>query len=465
MQELSLDQRPVPLDRILVGTGHLGGEARGRALDHAQRLGLELFPALEREQPQRVNHFPLLVHHVVELEQALPGLEVLQLDAFLGLADGARHPGVGDDLALFDQRPRAAALEALLGLLVLRLAAVRAAPRRGPRLVHPARDAVRAEQPHQIVFQGEEEDALPRVALAARPAAQLAVDAPRLVALGADDDEPARRVVVALELEDLPGREVRPLGDLAERRLAARADAADLTFLHARAEFDVGAAAGHVRRDRHRSRLARLRDNLGFALVVLRVQHFVLHPASLQHARQRLRHVDAHRAHQHRQAALVHAVDFLDDGRVLLAPRLVDEVVLVHPPHRAIGRDHHDFELVDLVELGFLGLGRPRHPGQLLVHPEVVLAGDRREGLGLFAHHHVFLRFHRLVQAVRPAPAGHEAAGELVHDEDLPLLHDVVHVLLVEHVRLEQLVDDVEDLILLRVLELRRAAPLDLLAR
>src|SRR2546422_3363344 len=196
------------------------------------------------------------------------------------------------DLALLDEGARAAAVLTLRRLLVLLLAAGGAAERRGAGLVHPARNAVRAEQPHQVVFQREKEDALPRIALTTGAAAQLAIDAARLVALGADDDEPARRVVVALELHDLRGREVRPLGDLAERGLSARADAAHLALLDPGAELDVGAAAGHVGRDRPRGRLPGLGDDLGLALVLLRVEPLVLQAPPLQHPGQRLRHVD-----------------------------------------------------------------------------------------------------------------------------------------------------------------------------
>ena len=47
-------------------------------------------------------------------------------------------------------------------------------------------DAVAGEQAHEVVLGGEEEARLARVALAAGAAAQLVVDAARLVALGAD---------------------------------------------------------------------------------------------------------------------------------------------------------------------------------------------------------------------------------------------------------------------------------------
>ena len=59
--------------------------------------------------------------------------------------------------------------------------------------LHEARDAVRPEDPHQVVFERQVEPRRARVALAAGAAAQLIVDAPRLVALGADDVEPAER--------------------------------------------------------------------------------------------------------------------------------------------------------------------------------------------------------------------------------------------------------------------------------
>ena len=59
---------------------------------------------------------------------------------------------------------------------------------------------------------------------------------------------------------------------------------------------------------------------------------------------------------------------------------------------------------------------------------------------------HAFLGLDRLVQAVAPVAAGHEAAGELVDDHHLAVLHDVVHVALVEVVGLERVVDQVRPL-------------------
>ena len=130
------------------------------------------------------------------------------------------------------------------------------------RTLHQLRRKVALEeQPHEVVLEREVEFREARVALARAAAAQLPVDAPRLVALGADDVEPAE-------------------------------------FADALAEFDVGAAARHVRRDRDRAALAGARDDVGLLLVELRVEHGVNHAGAPQMG-QHLRGLDAHSAHEH----------------------------------------------------------------------------------------------------------------------------------------------------------------------
>ena len=110
------------------------------------------------------------------------------------------------------------------------------------------------------------------------------------------------------------------------------------------------------------------------------------------------------------------------------------------------------------MELVLLGLGRPGHPGQLVIHAEVVLDGDGGERLRLSLHLHALLGLHRLVQPVAPPTAWHLTARELVDDNDLTVLaHDVLLILLEEGVRLQELVNDVDPLILLRILGLERA--------
>ncbi len=203
-----------------------------------------------------------------------------------------------------------------------------------------------------------------------------------------------------------------------------------------------------------------LGDDLGFALVLLRVQHVMLDAFLLQHRRDALRLLDRDRTDQDGLPARVPLADVLDHRVELLALGLVDDVGEVVADHRLVRRHDHHLEVVDLVELDGLGIGGAGHARELLVHAEVVLERDGRERLVFALDLDVLLGLDRLVQPVAPAPAGHEAAGELVDDEDLAVLHDVLDVALVEGVRAQRLVHVVEGVDLARIVEVRDAQDL-----
>ena len=84
-----------------------------------------------------------------------------------------------------------------------------------PELQHQILHALAAEDAQQIVLQREIEAGTAGVALAAGASAQLIVDAPRLVALGADDVQAAQRddfVVLAIGLGLVLLKDFVPLG-------------------------------------------------------------------------------------------------------------------------------------------------------------------------------------------------------------------------------------------------------------
>ena len=110
-------------------------------------------------------------------------------------------------------------------------------------------------------------------------------------------------------------------------------------------------------------------------------------------------------------------------------------------------------QVVDLDELLLLGLRGAGHAGELLVEAEVVLQRDRRERDVLLLDPHALLRLDRLVQALAPAAALHDPAGELVDDLHLAVLDHVVDVALVQRLRLERLDQVVDELDVARVVE------------
>ena len=127
-------------------------------------------------------------------------------------------------------------------------------------------------------------------------------------------------------------------------------------------------------------------------------------------------------------AALVAVADVLEHRVVLLARRLVDQVQLVLANGRLVRWNHHRLQAVDLLEFVGLGVGRAGHAGELAVHAEVVLEGDRGQGLVLALDLHAFLGLDGLVQAVAPASARHHSPRELIHDNNLAALHQIFFI-------------------------------------
>src|SRR5438477_4742577 len=389
-------------------------------------VGLAL--AVQDLAAHAVDDLALLVHHVVVFEEMLADLEVVVLDALLGGGDGARHELVLDRLALLHAQA-----------------------------LHDPLDALAAEDAQQVVLEREVEVRGAGIALTARAAAQLVVDAAGFVTLRADDVQAAQlHDFLVLGLGDAPRlHERRPplLGGGGDRIDALLPENFLGQEVGVAAEEDVGAAAGHVGRDGHGALASRLGHDLGLALVVFRVEDLMADAALLEELGHGFGLLDGHGADEHGLALLVALDDVLDDGVELLALGLVDDIRVVDPDQVAVGRHDGDVELVDLGELLGLCLGRARHPRQLVVHPEVVLEGDRGQRLVLALDAHAFLGLHRLMQAVRPAASGHHAAGELVDDDDLAVLDHVVDVAPVERVCAQPLLHVVEDRDVLRVIE------------
>src|SRR5699024_9503803 len=104
------------------------------------------------------------------------------------------------------------------------------------------------------------------------------------------------------------------------------------------------------------------------------------------------------------------------------------QVAVVLSDHGLVGRNHHNRQAVDSVELFALGLGRTGHTGELVVHAEVVLEGDCRHGHVLAANLYGFLGFDRLVETFAVPTPVHHAAGEFVDNHDVTIANDVVLV-------------------------------------
>ena len=170
-----------------------------------------------------------------------------------------------------------------------------------------------------------------------------------------------------------------------------------------------------------------------------------------EHPAEKLVLLDGHGAHQHRLALFVALLHLADHRPVLPLLGFVHGVLIVNTDHRAVGGDLHNVQLIDGGKLLLLGHGRTGHAGELAVQAEVILEGDGGQGLALPLDGDVLLGLDGLVQALGIPAAEHQAAGELVHDDDLAVLDHIVHVPLHGAVSLDGLVDVVGDGAVLRV--------------
>ena len=394
-------QVPLLFQRLL---GHVQAhQLRERAVAQVangllERLGFQNLVAL------LVHDLALVVGNVVVLQQLLAHIEVARFHLALRTFDRTGDDARLDGLAFGHLQP-----------------------------VHDGAHAVARKDAHQGVVQREVKARRARVALTARTAPQLVVDAPAFMPLGGDDAQAPFGLDLLMQALPLAvqGGDALGLHRIGQRIVGL--DELHLLF-HIAAQHDVRAAAGHVGGNGDHAGAPRLGHDLSLLGVLLGVEHLVGEIRLLKQVAEDLAVFNRGGAHQHRLATAVAVADVLDDRVVLFVGGLVDQVVLVAANRGLVGGNDHRLQPIDLLELVGLGVGRAGHARELAVHAEVVLEGDRGHRLVFRLNGHALLGLHRLVQAIAPAAAAHQTARELVHDHHLAVLHHIVLVPVVEMV-------------------------------
>ena len=393
--------------------------------------------AVEHSPPLVVDHHALTVHHLVVLEDVLANLRVERFHLGLGAGNGPRDHLRLDRHIVGHVEPR-------------------------EKCVHHAA----VEPQHQLVLQREVETRLPWISLSSRSSAQLVVDASGLVTFGTQHVEPAERHDLLMLgrhrflglFQRLRPRRLVGLGILHQRN-PARGEFGGRPKLRVPTQHDVGATASHIGRHSDRTFAPSLSHDHGLLLMELGVEHLVRHPSLAQRSREHLTLLHAHRSHQHRLPGLKPLRDVLHHRSELGLLRAVNQVALVHPLIGHIGGDRHNPEIVGAVELSRLGLGGTGHAGQLVVQPEIVLQGDRGQGLVLGFDLHPLFGLDRLMQTLVVPTSGQDAAGVLIDDHYLALEHDVVLVPGEEFLRADSVVQESHQRGVLRLVEILDPQP------
>ena len=187
-----------------------------------------------------------------------------------------------------------------------------------------ARDAVAGEDAQQRIVERQVEARRARVALAARAAAQLVVDAARLVALGADDVQAARGDDLVVQRLPFVAQRLRRCALLCRRlERLVRLDAAAICF------STLPPSTMSVPRPAMLVAIVIIFGRPACATIsasracCLAFSTWCGSLSFCQHARQQLGVLDRRRADQHRLAALVAVLDVVDD-RLVFSSRGLD---------------------------------------------------------------------------------------------------------------------------------------------
>ena len=167
----------------------------------------------------------------------------------------------------------------------------------------------------------------------------------------------------------------------------------------------------------------------------------MLNLAHGQHLAQHFGDFNGSSTHQDGASGFYHLLNLFDDGFIFFAFGFVNAVVHVITGNGAVGRDNDYIQFVDVPKLARFRFGGTGHTGQLVIHTEVILQGNRGKCLCGGFHLHAFFGFNGLVQTVGVAAALHDTSGLFVHNLHLAVDYYIFVVFLEHGVSLQQLVD------------------------
>ncbi len=273
-----------------------------------------------------------------------------------------------------------------------------------PQFIHHPQKALGTKEAHEIIFQGNKELGRTRVTLAAGTAPELIVNAAGFVAFSADNVQAPQ------------------LG-------------------HSFLENNVSAPASHIGGNGNSPFASCLGHYFRFPLMLLGIEDIMNNSPFFQHFTKQLRFFNGYCPHQQGLSSVVATNYFLHHRLEFTLLSAVDHIRQGLANHWPVcGNDHH-IHAVDLAELIFLGFGGAGKARKLCIHAEVVLQSNAGQGLALPLDLDAFLGLNGLVQAVGITAPKHQAAGELIDDDDLPFLDHIVPVPFHEHMCPQGLVD------------------------
>ena len=166
---------------------------------------------------------------------------------------------------------------------------------------------------------------------------------------------------------------------------------------------------------------------------------------ALQQIAEVLAGFNCHCTNQNRLVSGATDLDFSDDRIPFGLAVHVNEVFRILTNYRAVGRNSGYIQFINFLELVRFCLSRTGHAGQLVIHTEIVLEGDRGHSQVFLLNPDAFFGFNGLVQTFAETAAMHCTPGKLVDNDDFASIADHIFFVAMEQHTCEQTVVKVRD--------------------
>ena len=121
-------------------------------------------------------------------------------------------------------------------------------------------------------------------------------------------------------------------------------------------------------------------------------------------------------------------LDFGDDGFPLGVFGFVNHVLHIFANAGFVCGNYPRVHVINFYEFRRFRFCGTCHTGKLLIHAEIILECNRRKGLIFAANLHTFLRFNRLVNAIRITATFHQTTRVFIDDNHFAIADNVIAV-------------------------------------
>ncbi len=126
-------------------------------------------------------------------------------------------------------------------------------------------------------------------------------------------------------------------------------------------KHNVGTTTRHIGSNCDHAGATSLRDDMGFAFMLLGIQNLMLQLGFGQYVGNQFRVFNRSRAHQHWLSTFLTFLNIFNHRLIFLIGCAVDLIHLVHTLHRPMGWNHDGFQTVNLIEFVSFGIRRAGH--------------------------------------------------------------------------------------------------------